>query len=84
MHQGEDGRPYLAGRGGNSGNTTFQSGNPLFEDIDSRLDPSWSGSKQGGKHAYIHDTAVDVAKLLEAKEPRPMGGIIEDERLGFS
>lgn len=26
---------------------------------------------------YVHDTAVDVAELLEAKEPGAMGGVIE-------
>jgi hypothetical protein len=30
-------RSYLAGRGGDGSNTAFQSGNPLFKDIDSRL-----------------------------------------------
>ncbi len=40
MDQREDGGPHLAGRGGNGGNTAFQSGNPLFKDIDSRLAPS--------------------------------------------
>jgi hypothetical protein len=26
---------------------------------------------------YVHDAAVDVAKLLEAKEPRPVRRVIE-------
>ena len=26
---------------------------------------------------YIHDPAIDVAELFEAKEPRAMGGVIE-------
>lgn len=26
----------------------------------------------------IHDTAVDVAEFLEAKEPRALGGVIEN------
>lgn len=33
------------------------------------------------KDTYIHNTAVDVAKLLEAEEPGTMGGVIEDEAL---
>lgn len=31
--------------------------------------------------SYVHDPAVDVAKLLEAKEPRTVGGVIEGEAL---
>jgi hypothetical protein len=34
-----------------------------------------------GSAAYVHNAAVDVAKLLEAKEPRAMSRVIEDERL---
>lgn len=30
---------------------------------------------------YVHDPAVDVAELLESKEARAMGGVIEDETL---
>ena len=26
---------------------------------------------------YVHNSAVDVAKLLEAKQPRTMGAVIE-------
>lgn len=28
--------------------------------------------------AYVHDAGVDVAELLEAKEPRAVGRVIED------
>jgi hypothetical protein len=35
--------------------------------------------KSDGGAAYVHDTAVDVAKLLEAEETRAMGRVIEDE-----
>ena len=30
---------------------------------------------------YVHDTAVDVAKLFEAEKPRAVCGVIEDEGL---
>lgn len=30
-----------------------------------------------GRVMYIHDPAIDVAELFEAKEPRAMSGIIE-------
>ena len=30
---------------------------------------------------YVHDTAVDVAKLLEAEKPGAVGGVIENIRL---
>lgn len=28
-------------------------------------------------YPYVHDATVDVAKFLEAKEPRSVGGVIE-------
>jgi hypothetical protein len=33
------------------------------------------------EETHVHNTAVDISKLLEAKEPGAMGGIIEGERL---
>jgi hypothetical protein len=30
---------------------------------------------------YIHDPAVDVSRLLEAKQPGAVGGVIESEAL---
>jgi|1186.fasta_scaffold876447_1 hypothetical protein len=33
------------------------------------------------KKTYVHDTTVDVAELLETKQSRAMGGIIESEAL---
>lgn len=29
--------------------------------------------------AHVHDAAIDVSKLLKAKQPSAMGGIIEGE-----
>ena len=37
-----------------------------------------------GGWTYVHDAGVDVAKLLEAKEPGGVGGVIEDVGLGRS
>ena len=36
------------------------------------------------RYAHVHDTTVDVTKLFEAKEPRAVSGVIEDERLSPS
>lgn len=41
----------------------------------------WDGTLRG---AYIHDSAVDVAEFLEAKEPRAMSGVIERITLQLS
>ena len=30
---------------------------------------------------YVHNPAVNVAKFLEAEEPRPVGGVIECKAL---
>jgi hypothetical protein len=39
-------------------------------------------SEAGGVgKTHVHDSAVDVAELLEAKEPRTVCGVIEGERL---
>lgn len=46
-------------------NTALERRNSLLEDADCR----------------VSDSAVDVAELLEAKEPRAMCGVIEGERL---
>lgn len=54
----------LAGGGSDGSNTTFQGCNTLLEDID----------------CGVHDSAVDVAELLEAEEPRAVGRVIEDVR----
>lgn len=35
-----------------------------------------------GRQTYVHDAAVDVAKLLKAEQPRAMGGVIEGVALG--
>jgi len=35
------------------------------------------------REAYIHDTAVDIPKLLEPEEAGSVGGIIECEALGM-
>lgn len=56
----------LAGGSSNSSNTAFEGCNTLFEDIDGR----------------IHDPAVNIAKLLEAKQPRAVCRVIEDVRCG--
>jgi hypothetical protein len=55
----------LTGRCRQSSYTTFQRGNSLLEDI----------------HCGVHDSAVDVAELFEAKEPRAVSGVIEGEGL---
>lgn len=64
--EGRDGHELgsLAGGGSNGGNTTFQGGNTLLEDID----------------CGVHNSAVEVAELLEAEEPRAVGRVIEDVR----
>lgn len=66
MGEGRDGHELggLTGGGSNGGNTTFQGCNTLLEDID----------------CGVHDSAVDVAELLEAEEPRAVGRVIEDVR----
>lgn len=66
MGEGRDGHELgcLARGGSNGSNTTFQSCNALLEDVDCR----------------VHDSAVDVAELLEAEEPRAVGRIIEHIR----
>lgn len=78
----------LAGGGGEGGNTTFKSCNALFKDIDGglwRKLADWSFtfffSSECGGCAHVHDTAVDVTKLLEAKEPRAMSRVIESVAL---
>lgn len=62
----------LARRGSESGSTAFQSSNSLLENIDSRL----CGVKgvlprqtrcPWGAATYVHDSGVNVAKLLEAE-----------------
>lgn len=55
----------LTGRCRQSSYTTFQRSNSLLKDID----------------CGVHDAAVDVAELFEAKEPRPVSGVIESEGL---
>lgn len=55
----------LARRGGQRSHATLESCYPLLENVDGR----------------VHKTAVDVAKLLEAKEPRALGRVIEDVAL---
>lgn len=52
----------LAGRGGQGGHTPLEGGDALLEHVD------------GG----VHHARVDVAELLEAEEPRAVGGVIED------
>lgn len=39
------------------------------------------GLEQEQGATYVHNTAVDVAKLLEAEEPRAVGGVIESKAL---
>lgn len=53
----------LARRCSHGGQTSLESSNALFEDID------------GG----IHYPTVDVAKLFEAEQSRAMSGVIEGE-----
>jgi hypothetical protein len=72
----------LAGGGGHSGNSSLQRGNTLLENIDCRLrlmSERVSGSGMGDTN--VHDTAVDVAELLESKETRAMSGVVENEGL---
>jgi hypothetical protein len=40
------------------------------------------GKILGGLMTYVHDTRVDVAKLLETEETSSMGGVIEDVGCG--
>jgi hypothetical protein len=37
------------------------------------------GKSCGANEAYVHDAGVDVAKLLEAEEPRAVCRVIEGE-----
>ena len=45
----------------------------------------WAGFGETGsvrpREAYIHDAAIDIPKLLEAKEAGAMSTVVEDEAL---
>lgn len=53
----------LAGRRSDSGDTTLESSDTLLEYV----------------HSWVHDTAVDVSKLLESEETGAVGRVIESE-----
>jgi hypothetical protein len=55
----------LSGRGRHGCNATFEGSNSLLENV----------------HGRIHDTAVNVSKLLEAEQPRSVSRVIEGEGL---
>ena len=57
----------LAGGGGERSRSSFERGDPLFEDIRRR----------------IHDAGIDVAEFLQGKEPGAMIGVLEDVRGGL-
>lgn len=40
-----------------------------------------TGLKPGERTAYVHNATVDVAKLLQAEQPRAMGRVVEREAL---
>jgi hypothetical protein len=72
----------LARGGGHSGNSPLQRSDTLLENIDRRLQlmSEWfPGSGEG--YTDVHDTAVDVTKLLESEKTRAMGGVVENEGL---
>lgn len=70
----------LAGRGGNCCHTTLKSSHALLKYIDSRLADFLSRHSAEVLRVltYVHDTAVNVAKLFQAKEAGTMGGVVED------
>jgi hypothetical protein len=72
----------LAGGGGESSSTALESGYSLFKDIDRRLLCLLVNSFYSeAEVTHVHDTAVDVAKLLEAEKPRAVSRIIKDVAL---
>lgn len=81
--QGRDGHELgcLAGRSCNSGNTTFESGDAFFEDVDGGLASLVVGLLREVWVTYVHDAGVDVAELFEAKESGAVSRVIEDEGL---
>lgn len=74
----------LARRSGNSCNTALESGHAFLKHIDSGLVGS-AASASGRPHeslgsqppTYVHNTAVDIAKLLQPKQPGAMGRVVE-------
>lgn len=84
VRKGVDGNELraLAGRGCQSCDTAFQGCDALFKDVYRWLRACVSTYQfkhlwPGKPCTYIHDAAVDVAKLLEAKEPRSVRRVIE-------
>lgn len=70
----------LTGGSGNSGNTTFQCCDALFEDVNGGLPVVGSecASRWKPRDKYVHDSAVDVAKLFEAEQASTVGAVVED------
>jgi hypothetical protein len=86
VSQGVDGDELsgLAGRGGQGSDTSLEGSDTLLEDVDGGLREDVSAERvgcRGSRKTHVHDTAVDVAELLEAKEPRAVGRVIEGEAL---
>jgi hypothetical protein len=79
----------LAGGGGDSCDSSLQRCNSLLENIDRRLrwmsehNPSPRRKNAGQGYTHVHNTAVDVAELLESEEARAVGGIIENKGLSI-
>jgi hypothetical protein len=49
--------------------------------VDARLEKIGAIPGRSGRRTHIHNTAVNIAKLLEAKQTCAMSGVIECERL---
>lgn len=96
VREGVDGDELggLARGGGKGRDAALECGDALLKDIDCGLE-EWeeirSVCKLGTRcnmrfveeviSTYVHDTAVNVTKLLEAKEPRAVSRVIEGETL---
>ena len=86
MREGRDRHELrgLAGRGGDGGDAAFEGRDALFEDVDCGLWGSGgvralcTGVWEEARQAYVHDTAVYIAKFFEAKEPGSVGAVVED------
>lgn len=91
MGQGGKGHELggLAGGRGDSGDTSFQRGDALFEDIDRWLggererevQQMMRGHSRALGMTYVHDAGVDIAELFEAEQSGAMGTIVEHKAL---
>ena len=78
----------LSGGGRNGSYATLERRNTLFKDIYRGLRGcqhacNVMGHSLGltGKSTHVHNPTVDVSEFFEAKEPRTVGGVIENEGL---